>query len=480
MSNAADQSVSVLPCSAAESNWQARYASKYRPIRIRAFPEGIVPPKRVRIYRRNTYYLLQWWDPSQRKTLVHRLDGDLLDAIMNAREIESRLNNYKSSGHVSARIRHDELVAKYIDDLLSRANAGEIDQRTVDRYSAPLKCHYLPFTSQPDVARRFRYITEINRDFQLAFSHFLQSRFVHPNGSESSISRPMRGQRYVLDVVRSMLHWAADGDRGNLLPAGFQNPFRRSNSAGGRDGGHGLSEPDITMDMAIAFMSSCDDFQLPIFATLALYGLRPDELGWIFQEDIHDGWARIGGHPELGYMTKGRRDKQFPLLPCLQDVWPRTLQSGKGLLFHSRRSIKQAISSLTKADLVNKFVKRRCDNPHHSAAEFRQLRGALLVSSGQLAYDHVRTEFCKIAKHLAWPRCATAKDFRHLFATSLENAVVPESYRRFLMGHAPGRAAIVTYTHLNKLREHYLRAIETEFAPLVNAIQRRAYELRTP
>lgn len=48
------------------------------------------------------------------------------------------------------------------------------------------------------------------------------------------------------------------------------------------------------------------------------------------------------------------------------------------------------------------------------------------------------------------------------------------------MGHAPGRAAIVTYTHLNKLREHYLRAVEIEFAPLVNAIHRRAIELHTP
>ena len=75
-----------------------------------------------------------------------------------------------------------------------------------------------------------------------------------------------------------------------------------------------------------------------------------------------------------------------------------------------------------------------------------------------------------LAKQLAWPLGATLKDFRHLFATNLENAGVPESYRRFLMGHAPGRAAIVTYTHLNKVRDHYMRAVTNEFAPIVEAI----------
>jgi integrase len=65
------------------------------------------------------------------------------------------------------------------------------------------------------------------------------------------------------------------------------------------------------------------------------------------------------------------------------------------------------------------------------------------------------------------------KDFRHLFATALENAGVPESYRRYLMGHAPGRAALVSYTHLNRLAERYETMLRTEMAPVLGVLEHR-------
>jgi hypothetical protein len=189
--------------------------------------------------------------------------------------------------------------------------------------------------------------------------------------------------------------------------------------------------------MATDFVSSCDAFQLPIFATLELWGLRPDELGRIFWEDVHDGWARVIGHAGLSYMTKGRRDKQFPLLPCLPAVWPQPPQ-GQGLLFHHRKSTARIDSTVAKATLVDKFERLCRDEPTRSAALLRRLRDAGLTAGRQRTYDHVRAKFGKLAKQLAWRKCATPKDFRHLFATKLENGGVPESYRRFLMGHAPG------------------------------------------
>ncbi len=288
----------------------------------------------------------------------------------------------------------------------------------------------------------------------------------------------MRGQRYVIDVVRSMLHWASDARRGNLLPAGFQNPFRRSNAHAGRGGGQTLTEPDITMQMAVEFLLECDAFQLPIFATLVVYGLRPDELGWIFREDIHGGWIHVIGHPELSYQTKGRRDKQFPILNCLKSIWLKPFRAEQGLLFYRRQAEGFSDSEITKKLLAEEFQRQCADETQFSAAKRRRLRDVVLNEAGHLHYDCIRSEFNNVAKHLGWPKCATAKDFRHLFATSLENASVPESYRRYLMGHAPGRAAIVTYTHLNKLREHFMRAVDSEFSPLVDAIHRRTAELQ--
>jgi integrase len=439
-------------------------------------PAGVAAPKKVRIYERSGHFLLQWWDPTHKKTLSLRIDGDLLEAIVRAREIDGRLANYRASGLPVGRIGHDQLVVAYLGDLTKRADAKEIDPRTVERYRTPLEHHYLPFVSQPSVARSYQYASDVDREFQLLFAGFLQSRQVAPNGSAAAAKRPMRGQPFVLDVVRAMFHWAADPARGNLLPEGFRNPLRRT--AARRAAATTLSEPDITIEMAVALLSACDAFQLPIFATLALYGLRPDELGWLFWEDIHGGWVRMMCQSELAYETKSCRDKQFPSLDCLQAIWPQSIQEGQGLLFHRR--IMSIVTIATKAEIINEFERVRRSASKLSAAHERQMRDAVLDTAGQLEYDHIKQEFHKLAESLGWPDRATLKDFRHLFATSLENAGVPESYRRYLMGHSPGRAAIVTYTHLNKLKAHYMRAVDNELEPLVGAIRRRAVEIGLP
>src|SRR5437868_2951870 len=78
--------------------WSERYGQKHKLCWIRAFPPGIVPPKRVRIYQRSGHYVLQWWDPAAKGNLSDRIDGDLVAAIARARQIEERLENFKSSG----------------------------------------------------------------------------------------------------------------------------------------------------------------------------------------------------------------------------------------------------------------------------------------------------------------------------------------------------------------------------------------------
>ena len=63
--------------------------------------------------------------------------------------------------------------------------------------------------------------------------------------------------------------------------------------------------------------------------------------------------------------------------------------------------------------------------------------------------------------------------FGHLVATCMENAGMPEHYRKFLLGQSPGRAAIVTYTHLNEIRQRFEETIEKSLQPLIDAIDRR-------
>ena len=57
------------------------------------------------------------------------------------------------------------------------------------------------------------------------------------------------------------------------------------------------------------------------------------------------------------------------------------------------------------------------------------------------------------------------------------NAGMPEIYRRYLMGHALGKASIITYSHLNDLRRHYELAVHSQLQPVVDAVIQRIDEL---
>ncbi|MBW3597266.1 MAG: hypothetical protein KY475_08330 [Planctomycetes bacterium] len=466
------------------SLWRERYAEKHRLRRVASLPAGIDPPRRVRMYQRGDHFWLQWWDPHEKKTLSQRVDGDLIDAIAVARLIEERLNQLRFSGHHPGKYNHAELVQKYSADLERRADAGEIDFRTVQRYRAAMQ-HYLAFAEQPAVAKAYPQVARVDRDFQLRFAAFLSSRMVLPNGRTNSHPRPMKAQKFVMDVVRGMFAWAADPARGNLLPGAFRNPFvgcfRRTETLAGDP----ITEPDVTGTMAVELLLACDLFQLGIFAPLLLYGLRPGELGWIFWENVEEGWLKVACNQDLGYATKGRRDKRFPVLACLEGLWRQSNPWGQGLLYRCRGASADktptALSGASLGALIDEFNRRCRVSPPSGAAQRRGIRDAVMKNAGQLSYDRIKREFDQLARRLGWPAEATLKDLRHLFATSLENSGTPDFFKRYLLGQAFGKAPIVAYTHVTaaKLREHYQRAVATELAPLVDAVARRADELGT-
>src|SRR5262247_3466157 len=97
------------------SSWTMRYGEKHRFERVRDFPAGIVPPKRVRISRRSGHHLLQWWDPAARGNVAERIDGDLVAAIVRARQIQERLTHFRNSGQQQRRrLSHAELVEQFL------------------------------------------------------------------------------------------------------------------------------------------------------------------------------------------------------------------------------------------------------------------------------------------------------------------------------------------------------------------------------
>lgn len=442
------------------------------------FPAGITAPKRIRIYRRSTHYILQWYDSGRRRNASERVDGDLVAAIARAREIDRRLDEYRTAGTGHRRLTHAELVTHFKRDLHQRADAGELDLKTVARYQSALT-HYTAFLESGEVAKRYPIASRIDRQFVLEFAAFLKSRRISPNGHPHTSKRPMASTAYVENVASSMFAWAGDAERGNLLPDGFRNPFARRARRSTQVAPDPSRPPDITMDMAAEFLGKCDRDTLPYFTLLALYGLRPSELTLLFREHINAGWLHVRCDLELGLLAKGRRDKSLPLLPGLPIPIGASYPT-EGLLFGSGRVTAQCGLPLLGASLqeLRAIFRERCAREGQLTSENRaSLLKQLLKDAGALQYDEIEQRFQVVARCLKFPRAATLKDFRHLCNTNLQNAGVPEVYRRFLLGHSLGRSALVNYSHLTQLRHWYEKGVELQMQPIVEAVRDRAGQI---
>ncbi len=292
----------------------------------------------------------------------------------------------------------------------------------------------------------------------------------------------MANPNYVLDVTQAVFRWASDPQHGPLVPSGFQNPFAERRRTTDQPAEDLFGEPDITIDMAAEFLKACDAWQLPLFSLHIFYGLRASEPCWLFQESLDDDWLKVVCDSRLGYTTKGRRDKRLPLIgPITRLLKNQQHQSQGGLLFQ-RRTVSEGVEQTplmgTARENLRQEYATRLDRERGLSAKIRHaIRDQILQEAGGLTYDHIEHEFGRIKEKLAWPTEATLKDFRHLFSTCLQNAGMPEFYRKFLMGQSPGRAAIVGYTHLNQLRERYLETVERQLQPLVNGLEKRVEQL---
>ena len=468
------------------SVWLERYAAKHRLRRVRDTPAGIRLPRRVRLYARGDHFLLQWWDKREKRTLNERVEGDLVAAI-------SRTGRLTSGWRISsppAESRGSAIMPRWWRGSWRTFGGAPTPARLTSRPCAGIRppcggtsCR---LSSSPASASATVTWAPWIGNSTLALRRHLNHVQVSPNGHPHAKPRPLKRPAFILDVLRAMLEWAADPERGDLLSEGFRNPFARRLRKSRQVANDLLKEPDITAAMAAELMKACDRFQLAIFAPLALFGLRPGEIGWLFREYVKDDWIDVPCNLDLDYVTKGRREKGFPLSEALCSLW-RCERSKTGLLYLNRQSRKAANARRRSPASPwrtwwTSIAAVAAQGGPMNAERRRKIRNALMKEAGQLNYDHVEAEFRKLSQRLAWPAHATLKDLRHLFSTCLENAGVPQFYRCYLKGQSFGRSPIVTYTHIteDQVRKHYAAALQGELAAVVDAIQNRATELGVP
>ena len=223
--------------------------------------------------------------------------------------------------------------------------------------------------------------------------------------------------------------------------------------------------------MAADFLQACDNYQQRLFTPLILFGLRTAEICWVFNEDVTAEWFTVSCHPEIDYLTKGQRDKKFPMLIKFRSFLAPA--SDCGLWLQRRSWATDSEPEFSRDAMIAEYQRRLGRHGSPDAKIRRHVRTQLLREQGALDYDHIHGEFQQLAEQLKWPGSATLKGFRHLFATSPENNGCPMSYRQYFMGQSQGRSAIVRYTHLDELSRHFGALIEKRYAPILAALTGR-------
>jgi integrase len=327
---------------------------------------------------------------------------------------------------------------------------------TIRRYNSATQ-HLLNFIQD---VRPLRRVSDFHAVQAEEFVRYLRSLSVAPNGHVNARKRCLRdnGIKYVLETCSTLFNYAA---RHRHLPPYVENPFLTIEI-------HRIPVEDpkpivvFSSDMERRFLTACDEWQFPIFATLMLTGMRPGELVHLLLSedlDLNAGWLYVRNKPRLGWKVKTRNERAIPLVPALQAVLQQQIGSrDTGPVFLQRRCFsghQPPLIHYQRQQLERELV---CRSERNGATD----RSGLAVTAktvwrdlGALKYDWLRKEFMKVTDKCGMSETTAPKTLRHTFATCLQDANVDPLIRNELMGHAPasfgangcGLGMTAVYTH---------------------------------
>jgi integrase len=237
-----------------------------------------------------------------------------------------------------------------------------------------------------------------------------------------------------------------------------------------------------------AFFEACDVWQLPIFLTLALTGIRPGELTHLLLPDdldLVEGWLHVHNKPQLGWQVKTRHERSIPLVPELVAVLQQVIGSRAcGPVFQRRRFAVRGevpkLNGLTGEALSHEIEQRvstteRVSGKAISRDQRVRICKTFWVELGAVREDRIRSQFMQLTRRIGLASVTTPKLFRHGFATLLQDANVDPLIRNQLMGHAPsggvGRSvgglamtAVYTHTRPETMRRQLFNALANQTA----------------
>ncbi len=331
--------------------------------------------------------------------------------------------------------------------------------QTIARYRTASQ-HLLRFLQ----ARPVRHASQFHVTDAEAFVHYLRKVEVAPNGHAHSSKRLLmdKGLLYVLECCRALFNYGA---KRRHLPPYAENPFSalEINRIPIEE-----SRPIelFTAEQEQAFLDACDDWQLPIFLTLMLTGLRVGELTHLFLPadlDLEGAILRIRNKRQLGWQTKTRNERDIPMLPELVEVLRAHLGSRRyGPVFLRRSLLKHGVEMAAYPNnAIGVHLKEAIQIREAEAglpltrSERCRVATKLWRAFGAIKSDRIRVEFMRLTKVIGQPHCTAPKLLRHQFATALQEGRVDPLIRNELMGHVAtgerkaghGLAMTAVYTH---------------------------------
>ena len=408
---------------------------------------------KVHAYRRGRVWYLCYHENGLRRR--PRVGPDLAAARQLAAQINAQLEVGAPAALSFETIAIPELRDRWLQhhEQVLRSSV-----QTIRRYRTATD-HLLRFLER----RPVRYANQFHATYAEEFVRHLRTIQVSSNGHAHTAKRCLmdKGLRYVLECCRALFNYAAR--RRHLSPYA-ENPFC-SLEVDRIPIEQSRPIELLSAEQERAFFAACDDWQFPLFLTLALTGLRPGELTHLLLPDDLDldaGLLRVRNKPRLGWQVKTRNERDIPLLPELVAVLRHYLQGRRGgPLFVRRRwhSGPTGLAGLGLAGLEGELRRRMQEREALEAVLSREgrlhLARGLWRDLGAVKEDRVRTEFMRLTKAIGLPACTAPKLFRHQFATALQEGRVDPLIRNELMGHVAagerssghGLAMTAVYTH---------------------------------
>ena len=188
---------------------------------------------------------------------------------------------------------------------------------TVRRYRQATE-HLLGFLRD---VRPLRRVSDFRPCHAEEFVRYLRTVQVPLGGPAERRRRPLRdtGLKYILETCSILFNYA----RKNRHLSPYAENLFQTIEIGRIPVEDARPITVFTPEQEDRFLKACDDWQLPLFLTLLLTGLRSGELTHLLLPDDLDldgGWLHIRNKPKLGWQVKTRNERDIPLVPVLVDV----------------------------------------------------------------------------------------------------------------------------------------------------------------